>query len=155
MAAALIDTLHAALVVDPEQCRHLLLNAHKFSSADDKPEALTIIRGGLDPAMRALQGHLAAQLTAGACLARLCTQVGISAHVLRVNAKLDELPVGKAWALHRVLQVAKFCWALQMPCKVLLLCLQKSAGLHFYLAVPCADRHQAEFADSLSELVSS
>ena len=142
MAAALIDALHAALVVDPEQCMQLLLNAQKSSSADDKPEALTIIRGGSVPAMRALQGHLAAQLTAGACLARLCTQVGISAHVLRVNAKLDEVPVGKAWALHRVLQVAKFCWVLQMPCKVLQLCLQRSAGLHFYLAVPSGRVHR-------------
>lgn len=81
MAAALIDALYAALVADAEQCRHLLLNAHKLNSADYEPEALSIIRGGLDPAMRALQGHLAAQLTAGACLARLCTEVGITAHV--------------------------------------------------------------------------
>ena len=80
MAAALIDALHAALVVDHEQCRHLLLITHKLNSAVYEPEALSIVQGGLDPAMRALQGHLTAQLTAGACLARLCTEVGIIMH---------------------------------------------------------------------------
>ena len=81
MAAALIAALYAALVADAKQCKHLLLNAHKLNSADYEPAAFSIIQSGLDPAMRALQGHLTAQLTAGACLARLCTEVGITAHI--------------------------------------------------------------------------
>ena len=74
IAAATIAALYTALL-GPEQCKHLLLHTHRLSTDGREPKFLSIVDGGLDPAVRALSGHLTTQLTAGACLAMLCTEV--------------------------------------------------------------------------------
>ena len=76
IAAASAKALYAALL-DPEQCRHLLLHTHKLKSVGHEPNLLSIVQGGLDTAVRALCDHLTTQLTAGACLARLCAEVRV------------------------------------------------------------------------------
>jgi hypothetical protein len=65
--AAAIDALHTALV-DPEQCKHLLLNTYHVTSP-------MLIQGSLHAAIDGLQACPPAQMTAGVCLARLCTEV--------------------------------------------------------------------------------
>ena len=74
IAAATIDALYTALL-GFEQCKHLLLHTHRLNSDGHEPKFLSVVQGGLDPAVRALSGHLTTQLTAGACLAMLCTEV--------------------------------------------------------------------------------
>jgi len=63
--------LYTALL-DEEQCKHLLLNTH---TVVDGRLYQSSTKEGFDPAMRLMKGHLAAQLTLAACLARLCSQV--------------------------------------------------------------------------------
>ncbi len=67
IVAAAIDALHTALV-NPEQCKHLLLNTHHVTG-------LAVVEGSLHAAIDGLQACLPAQMTASACLARLCTEV--------------------------------------------------------------------------------
>lgn len=67
LAAAAIDALHTALV-DPEDCKHLLLITYNVTSP-------MLIQGGLHAVINSLQAYPPAQMTAGACLARLCTEV--------------------------------------------------------------------------------
>ena len=67
IVAAAIDALHTALV-DPEHCKHLLLNTHHVTG-------LTVVEGSLHPAIDGLKACPPAQMTAGACLARLCSEV--------------------------------------------------------------------------------
>lgn len=66
LAAAAIDALHTALV-DPEDCKHLLLITYNVTSP-------MLIQGGLHAVINSLQAYPPAQMTAGACLARLCTE---------------------------------------------------------------------------------
>jgi hypothetical protein len=67
IAAAAIDALHTALV-DPEHCKHLLLNTYHVTGP-------AIVKGSLHTAINGLKACPPAQMTAGACLARLCTEV--------------------------------------------------------------------------------
>ena len=67
IAAAAIDALHTALL-DPEQCKHLLLNTYQVTGP-------TIVEGSLHAAINGLKACPPAQMMAGACLARLCTEV--------------------------------------------------------------------------------
>lgn len=71
MAAETVETLYVALV-DDEQCRHLLLRTHSPSGAYIGREA------GSVQLLENLTGQLASQLTAAACLARLCYLVRIT-----------------------------------------------------------------------------
>ncbi|DBB00612.1 TPA: hypothetical protein ACH3X3_002300 [Trebouxia sp. C0006] len=66
IAAAAIDALHTALL-DPEQCKHLLLNTYQVTGP-------TIVEGSLHAAINGLKACPPAQMMAGACLARLCTE---------------------------------------------------------------------------------
>ncbi len=70
IAAAAIDALHTALL-DPEHCKHLLLNTYRVVTP-------VITQGSLHAVINGLQACLPAQMTAGACLARLCTEVSQS-----------------------------------------------------------------------------
>jgi len=70
IAAAAIDALHTALV-DPEHCKHLLLNTYHVGTP-------VLTQGSLHAAINGLQACPPAQMTASACLARLCTEVSQS-----------------------------------------------------------------------------
>jgi len=72
LAAETIEALYAALA-DDEQGVHLLLQTHSPSGAfiGQRSEA------GFAQAIRNLTSQLAAQLTAAACLARLCCLVSM------------------------------------------------------------------------------
>lgn len=69
-AAVTVDALHAAMVHE-ELCKHLLLGTHEV----DKGHGVQL---GFATAIRSLQGNLTAQLTAGACWARLYSQVKLT-----------------------------------------------------------------------------
>ena len=71
MAAVAVNVLYTALA-DPEQCKHMLLHTHTVVGGS--PRCNT--EGGFDAAMRGLKGQLTSRLTLGACLARLCSEVG-------------------------------------------------------------------------------
>ena len=71
MAAVAVNALYTALA-DPEQCKHLLLHTHTVVGGS--PRCNT--EGGFYAAMRGLKGELTSRLTLGACLARLCSEVG-------------------------------------------------------------------------------
>ncbi len=66
-AAVTLDALHAALVHE-ELCKHLLLGTHQVKKGHGS-------QLGYPTAIRSLQGNLTAQLTAGACWARMYSQV--------------------------------------------------------------------------------
>ncbi|DBB16957.1 TPA: hypothetical protein ACH3X3_014065 [Trebouxia sp. C0006] len=68
-AAVTVDALHAAMVHE-ELCKHLLLGTHQVEQGHGTPE----VQLGFATAIRNLQGHLTAQLTAAACWARLYAQ---------------------------------------------------------------------------------
>jgi hypothetical protein len=72
LAAETVEALHAALA-DDEQGRHLVLRTHSPSGAyiGRKPEA------GFAQTFTNLASQLTAQLTAAACLARLCLLVSM------------------------------------------------------------------------------
>jgi len=58
-------------MVHEELCKHLLLGTHQVEQGHGTPE----VQLGFATAIRNLQGHLTAQLTAAACWARLYAQV--------------------------------------------------------------------------------
>ena len=71
VAAVAVNALYTALA-DPEQCKHLLLHTHTVVGGSPRCDT----KGGFDAAMRGLKGQLTSRLTLGACLARMCTEVG-------------------------------------------------------------------------------
>ncbi len=72
-----VNALYTALA-DPEQCKHLLLHTHTVVGGS--PRCNT--KGGFDAAMRGLKGQLTSRLTLGACLARMCSEVGPDLYAL-------------------------------------------------------------------------
>ncbi|KAL0045586.1 hypothetical protein WJX82_010696 [Trebouxia sp. C0006] len=74
-AAVTVDALHAAMVHE-ELCKHLLLGTHQVEQGHGTPE----VQLGFATAIRNLQGHLTAQLTAAACWARLYAQALVWIH---------------------------------------------------------------------------
>lgn len=71
VAAVAVNALYTALA-DPEQCKHLLLHTHTVVGGSPRCDT----KGGFDAAMRGLKGQLTSRLTLGACLARMCAEVG-------------------------------------------------------------------------------
>lgn len=64
-----MEALYVSLV-DDEQCKHLTITLQKLGS----PQAVFALKP-FGSAIRNLKDSLSAQLNAGACLARMCTQV--------------------------------------------------------------------------------
>ena len=77
-AAVTVDALHAALVHE-ELCKHLLLGTRQVEEGHSAPG----LQPGFATAIRSLQGNLTAQLTAGACWARLCLQVKLTINMFQ------------------------------------------------------------------------
>ena len=69
VALAAVGALQTALM-DDQQCKHLLLRTYIVTGSHVKDNEL-----GFDPAIRGLKGRLTTQLTLGACLLKMCTQV--------------------------------------------------------------------------------